>query len=237
MLKKILTLLVTLFVGSTQSKASDLPDEQEARKNRSVVICRKENVPVNEHLPLIESEADSTRRTTEQVAKRAISLCIVALKGEGVDKETISKLVKKYEAVIVFTEDESSFIGDPDPPEILKIQFAWRYECYSVMLWALGYVENLDRPEKICDAGKAVSILMENGPVKFIENSKLRPQSEILDAADLIYRYHWAVVDARINNRETPTKLEKGVVKERHYALNWLVGYCDQEWDDITTDT
>jgi hypothetical protein len=27
------------------------------------------------------------------------------------------------------------------------------------------------------------------------------------------------------------------VVYERHYALNWLTGYMDQDWDDISTDT
>jgi hypothetical protein len=28
-----------------------------------------------------------------------------------------------------------------------------------------------------------------------------------------------------------------GVVQERHYGLNWLIGYRGQKWDDITTDT
>lgn len=40
-----------------------------------------------------------------------------------------------------------------------------------------------------------------------------------------------------MNGRDAPAGLEKGVVKERHYALNWLVGYMDQAWDDVTTDT
>ncbi|MDR2636809.1 MAG: DUF4272 domain-containing protein [Zoogloeaceae bacterium] len=31
--------------------------------------------------------------------------------------------------------------------------------------------------------------------------------------------------------------MEPGVTMERHYALNWLIGYMDQEWDDISTDT
>ena len=30
---------------------------------------------------------------------------------------------------------------------------------------------------------------------------------------------------------------DAGVVQERHYALNWLIGYCGQDWDNITTDT
>ena len=55
-------------------------------------------------------------------------------------------------------------------------------------------------------------------------------------AGDRIYRYHWAVRDARIRG-ESVDGLDAGVVVERHYALNWLIGYLDQAWDDITTDT
>ena len=51
------------------------------------------------------------------------------------------------------------------------------------------------------------------------------------------YRYHWAVVDARVNGLEIPSDIDASVVYERHYALNWLVGYSGQEWDDISTDT
>nr|WP_246762835.1 DUF4272 domain-containing protein [Rhizobium sp. NZLR1] len=29
----------------------------------------------------------------------------------------------------------------------------------------------------------------------------------------------------------------QGAVYARHYALNWLIGYMDQDWDDISTDT
>jgi hypothetical protein len=60
---------------------------------------------------------------------------------------------------------------------------------------------------------------------------------QILDQADLIYRYHWAVVDARVKGKQPPAGLDPGIVYERHYALNWLIRYSDQEWDDISTDT
>ena len=67
--------------------------------------------------------------------------------------------------------------------------------------------------------------------------AELRPQAEILSEADLIYRIHWATVDARVNGAEPPAGLNPSVVYERHYALNWLIGYAGQEWDNITTDT
>ncbi len=67
--------------------------------------------------------------------------------------------------------------------------------------------------------------------------AKLRPQAELLDAADLIYRTHWAVRQARLDGEPSPAGLDPGVVHERHYALNWLIGYAGQAWDDMSTDT
>lgn len=72
---------------------------------------------------------------------------------------------------------------------------------------------------------------------QFIKDAKLRPLNEILDQADLIYRYHWGVVNARLKKTKAPANLQGGVVKERHYMLNWLIGYQDQKWDEISTDT
>ena len=53
----------------------------------------------------------------------------------------------------------------------------------------------------------------------------------------VIYRYHWATTSARIKKLKAPAKLDGGVVMERHYALNWLIKYMDQDWDNISTDT
>ncbi len=196
-----------------------------------------EQVPVLEGLPLIATEAESTRRTTEQVARRAMALCIVAVKGEGVEQEIIDELVKDYDIASALTPNEKQFIDNPSPTQHERVQFAWRYECYWVMLWSLGFIDELERPDKICDVKMAVSFLRQNGNEGFIKKAKLRSQSEILDAADLIYRYHWAVRDASINDEPIPAGLDSGVVMERHYALNWLIGYLGQAWDDVSTDT
>lgn len=211
--------------------------EVQARKDRSIAILKFEGVPFIEHLPLTETEAGPMRRTTEQVATRAMALCIVAVKGEGLEQEIIDKLIEEYKLASAFTPKEKEFINNPTPTQHDRVQFAWRYECYWVMLWALGYIDKLERPDKICNVKLAVSFLRENGRDGFLKKANLRSQSEILDAADLIYRYHWAVVDARVNNRDAPAGLEGGIVMERHYALNWLIGYMDQEWDDVSTET
>ena len=105
------------------------------------------------------------------------------------------------------------------------------------MLWALGYIETLNYPDKVCDVPKAVGILRDISTKDFITKAKLRDLSEILDQADLIYRYDWAVVNARLKKQDAPADIDGGIVLERHHALNWLIGYMNQEWDDVTTDT
>ncbi len=211
--------------------------EAQARKERSIAILKKQVVPYIDHLPLIETEEQAKRRTTEEVALRAIALCIVAVKGEGIEQEVVKSLVKQYGIAASLSPNETKFIENPNPSQQDRIQFGWRYECYWVMLWALGFIEDLNRPDSICEVPRAVSILRDNGRDGFIKKAKLRSISEILNEADLIYRYHWAVVDSRVNGRGVPSGLDAGVVMERHYALNWLTGYMDQEWDDISTDT
>jgi hypothetical protein len=207
------------------------------RKARSIAILKKENVPYIDHLPVIETEAGSKRRTTEEVATRAMALCVVAVKGEGLEQEIIDKLVKEYRLETALSPKERAFIHNTHPTQRERAQFTWRYEGYSVLLWALGFTEKLDRPETMCDVQKIVSFLHDNGRDKFVEKARLRPQSEILDATDLTYRYFWATEDARVKHAKEPAKLNGEVLMERLHALNWLIGYMGQQWDDISTDT
>jgi len=34
-----------------------------------------------------------------------------------------------------------------------------------------------------------------------------------------------------------PHGVDCEMVVERHHALNWLIGYQGQDWDDVSTDT
>jgi hypothetical protein len=214
-----------------------MPKEARDRKARSIAVLKKEHVPFIDHLPVIETEAQAKRRTTDEVAARAMALCIVAIKGEGLEQPKVEKLVKKFGVADAFSPKERTFIDNPEPSKDERAQFSWRYECYWVMLWALGFVDDLARPDKMCDVHKAVSVLIDLGREDFLKKAKLRSATEILDAADLIYRYHWATTQASVDKKDPPAGLNPDVIGERHHALNWLIGYSNQEWDDVRTDT
>jgi hypothetical protein len=211
--------------------------EAVARKQRSILQLRSEGVPILESLPRIETVADSKRHSTEEVATRAMALCVVAVKGEGLEQAEVERVVECFQLAGSFTAKERTFIEASAPSQHDRVQCAWQYECYWVMLWALGFIKELDWPGHICDVKWAVDTLRDLGRDAFVAKARLRPQEELLDATDLIYRYHWACRNAQMNGGEMPAGLDGEVVMERHRALNWLVGYMDQEWDDISTDT
>lgn len=219
------------------ARPASAENEAEARKARSIARLKAENVPTIDHLPVIETEAQSTRRTKDEVVRRTIALAIVAVKGETGDNDMAHGLVDQFKASGFFTPAEQAFIDDDAPSDQDRTNFTWRYEDVAVMLWALKIDAQLKRPDAICDVPALASTLRELGTEGLRRKGNLRPQSELLDAADLIYRYDWAVVNARVKGEEPPAGLDKGVVYERHYALNWLIGYMDQAWDEISTDT
>ncbi len=80
-------------------------------------------------------------------------------------------------------------------------------------------------------------MILKNSREDFTSEAKLRSTEAILDQLDLVYRMNWACVDARIKGEEPGGNLMPGVVYERHYALNWLINYQNQDWDYISTDT
>ena len=208
-----------------------------ARRLRSETILRAEGVPFLVSLPVVETEAEALKRSKEEVALRALCLLLVAEKGAGLEDEVVERVLKSYELRPHLTPKELAFVLDNSPSQHGRVQFIWRYEAASTLLWALGFVDQLGKPVQMCDVKFAVATMTERTTSQFIEDSELRPIADILDQADLIYRYHWAVRDAHLKGQQIPAALNPDVTEERHYALNWLIGYLEQAWDDVATDT
>lgn len=233
--------LIDGSVAATGAAAPRASGEAEGveRRNRSIAILRSRGVPTIPELPTIETASEIRLRRPQDVARRAMVLAIMAARAEpgGFSADDARALLAERGVIGDLTPKEREFLMLKEATEEQRAPFTWRYEAVVVLLWALGYIDELGEPDHPCDVMQVARLIASKPASDFIDSARLRDTSQILDEADLIYRYDWAVVDARVNHRRPPRRTDPGVVYERHYALNWLIGYARQSWDQITTDT
>lgn len=216
----------------------------EQRKQESILKLKNKAIPYIDWLPHIESSDDVIQRSAEHIAKRAIACLLMIqvacdLDRDQFDQETedfIVDLLNKFEVADELTVKEKNILNRSAAQQDI-VNMIQKYEAYWVLLWALGIVDELKYPDEIADCDFAIEVVSRCRSLQeFMQQVKLRDIEEILDEADLIYRYDWACVDARLKQQNAPANLNASIVLERHGALNWLIK-ADADWDnpDIST--
>lgn len=217
----------------------EITEDQKERKARSEAMLKEEKIKINYNLPFIESEIETTIRPAKEIAQRVSILAVINLVSfNDLEAGEAIGYLQDYHLWDYVTPKEKSFLADPTDAK--KNQETWKCECIWTLLWALKTTDSLGWPNELCNLSNIESekypIAQNKDPNDFINAANCRTKAEIMDANDLYYRLDWACVDARINNVEIQS-IHPGVVYERHYALNWLVNYMDQGWDDVSCDT
>ncbi|MBO5030768.1 MAG: DUF4272 domain-containing protein [Lachnospiraceae bacterium] len=226
----------------------DIPEEQADidRKMRSIQKCRQKGLNCIEHLKAAVYESECKIPTKEEIIHRlsgifAAAVCSEACNYEGEKAEEMVKgmlesLEEQYQISDWLSNEEREYTSHPLDFPKLHAKFGWRYECCAVLLWALNLME-LGEPVKICDAAEIGKIMWNHDFNSLMEKAALRSKGEILDMQDLIFRYDWACVDARINQKRIEA-VDGEIVYEWHYALNWLTGADGiTDWDKIKPNT
>jgi hypothetical protein len=225
----------TAQISAQTANATDREDQMR-RKTWAETVLAQHGIPVNTRLPCIESEADVIPRSIQDISDRLLALTIVSVKGEGLTQDHVLAFIKARNVQSLFSPKEQVFIDNPEPSAHDCVQFCWRYEAAWVMFWALNFIDGpLSVPDQICDVPRLVQAVRDT---KILSANGCRATQPLLDEADLVYRYHWAIRQASIDGKSPPGGLDPGVVRERHHALNWLIGYdSSAAWDDVGTDT
>ena len=213
----------------------------EERKQQSIALLKEQGVPYIEHLPVIETADDVRLRSAEEIARRAICCLItIQLACDLQNQQDVedSRLFDRFCVRLFLTEKEKAIFNDT-ATEQDWVNMVWKYEAYWPLIWALGLVDSLAFPDQICDCQKAIEVVSTKATFdEFMKDVQLRPIDDILDEADLIFRYDWACVDARIKGEPAPAGLNSEVVYERHWGLNWLIDVDGQnDWDHVSCNT
>ena len=212
----------------------------EARKAMSESKLRTLGVPVNDHLPTIESEDDVELRSPEDVLRRLVALWAVVGKALRGSKSRFADYVVTHEMQPWLSSVERSFLLSEQFTKRDGIHFSWQLEALYFLAWCAGLLDCGDVPS---DESSVESILdLFPKELELPENLRaairVRGKSEILDRADLLYRLHWAVRDAQLTGSVGLKGINGGVVQEWHRAANWMIRYDgENDWDQVGTDT
>lgn len=178
-------------------------------------------------------------RTAEEIARRAIIIQCVIAAGYGVSKKNIRQWLKEECLWGHVSPREQKFLLTSKPTKKEVYGATWRAECQVALLWSIQKIESLGSLSGHCDSGLLVDAVpgLLTPTSDFISHAVLREREVIDDEYEKIYNAHCEVRHAIREGTLIPDGMIPGIVQERHYAMNWITGYCGQGWDDITTDT
>ena len=200
------------------------------RENDAFLQNRK--VQVNPTLPLIE-DVDALRpKSAQVVAKRLCAMGYIIRAAYGMPVQEVNEWIEKLELRDTLGSKERAILASEALTEQQKIDFGWLAEGAQVLAWSLGLAE-LDHFRQ-CDDDLASKAPFKADAGPFVASAHLLPLSAIQRQADLLYRMHWATVDARLTGVECP--LHEGLIRERRRAIDWVYGVVE-DWDDIPLDT
>jgi hypothetical protein len=217
------------------------PQDAVARKAATEKKLVQLGVRWSANLPPVIGEPEVTLRPAGDVARRALALFTVALRGEslaGGDEIPVSdlrhRLPLSFEAM---SPKEIAFLKSSKPEKQDITNAVWGYESVSLLLWATGSLHELAPPTRPCDVPQISKLMITPDQNILLKSAVLRPAVELLDSLDFHFRLHWAVRQARLDGKNPPSNFNADVISERHHALNWLVRFGNAEWDDVDTPT
>ncbi|MES2069614.1 MAG: DUF4272 domain-containing protein [Pseudomonadota bacterium] len=219
----------------------------ENRKTNSETLLHKRGIRLNLQLPLTESDEEVRLRSGDQVVQRMIALwCVSGAAGSAdagqfgrfrdyVTHNDIAGWLSAGEHDFLFATAEGSVPGDQQ-----RAAFLLRQESLYFLAWCTGLVKRIDFPGQASSLKSILPLFPQQTetPAALLAAIKLRSKREILGWADLLYRLHWAVRHAHLIGKPVPGNLNAAMVQEWHQAVNWMIGYDDEDdWDRVGTDT
>lgn len=181
----------------------------------------------------IEAQLDAVPVPTEDAVhlqssadtcNRALALCLLALKGQGLSQIETFAFADAYGVWDALDAQETDFILDMEPTGDAVLNYAWKYEGLYALEWALGLNKHLVFPVDPVSPAKALELCIEHIATASADGRpELRSAKELLDAVDVARCLAAITATARRQGIPMPAGLHQGVVHERDLALDWLV--------------
>jgi hypothetical protein len=192
---------------------------------------------------MMDTHADAEKledvpRGPEEIARRTLILSSVIACAFGAEKPATLAWLRAQGLWKDVSPQEQAFLTD-DVSAQQRINMTWRIEALVPLLWILNKIDPMPSLAEQFDTTHAVKTLVfpPDQTADFVRTAKLRPVEDVRLEYEKIYDAHWRLRDAQLFGKPLPSDVMPGVVRERHHAFNWIIGYGNQPWDEVSTDT
>jgi hypothetical protein len=221
----------------------------ELRKEASELQLHKRGIRINVQLHVIEADEEVTLRCKQEVEARLWALWAVsqAALSEGPEQtRAIYEYLRQHDLLKALSAQEAAFLTQVSVNTENHQPFIDRLHAFHFLAWCAGLLDKIDlsskpiKSETILQYFPAISAsgAMTATALPLTDKIKLRRKDVIMDWSDLLYRLHWAVRHAQLNDKPSPGNVDSTMVKEWHQTVNWMCCYDDeQDWDKVSTET
>ena len=209
----------------------------EADKNRikkNIEILKQDNIPFIEHMKAIPFNSCTSLRSKEEIISRmladyAIATCALYSLGGNADivHSVLDQMDEKLNIKSTLTVEDINFLNAIAEQNVSKQDLqdvTWVFEECAMLMWTLSLI---DKPasNKECNVEQLDNFFFSiKNYDELSSQCSIRSKEEILEQADLLFRYHWACREARMKGKQLP-QLNEMIVQEQRRALEWVLNW------------
>lgn len=230
-----------LAVGADGMPPGRVPLRPDAVARATAVrdgLRQDHGIVVAEALPPCRGVGEVLAQPPAEVGLRILALALVAdfaqsvLAGAPTDPEQMWQVYPAAMRSFTPQEDRLLRTGDRDA----AYQLSWRSEAADILLWATSRA-SLDFPRAQRDPRETFAAAFAGTEQEFVAATALRPVHELLAEQERTRALAWALRQHEHFGGPAVSGVDRGVVSERLTALNWLLDWRNDAWDDTDTAT
>lgn len=236
--------LLTDIRGQSPEDSAVIPFPLDARKRKSEMEVRLRNRMIDPPAGLlpIPGVDEIQMQSPADVARRALALFVSATRAESILGGQALDMQRMHErcplGFAAMSEQERAFFSLPSggsaQAECLQAadEVVWRYESLLTLQWALAMQFEMPWLDTRADLVSVTRLMIDLPDESIVEQARLRPISEILDAAELHWQAFQGIVEAHHTGGDWSNLLDEGAVCERLIGLVWILGLAPApDWD------
>lgn len=228
--KKVANEINKNFTVTVNDEKIKLSENDKKRIQKNCSIMEKKRLPYFIDMKLIPFDAIVKIKSKEEIAKEMVKEYCIAHKAlnkiQGIsdiqDTEFLTTVLKyqpDQELLKILSEISKGGVND-----VALNELAYLFERVNVYMWILGLGDKPLSNKQCFVPGIAMKISKYKNIDDLISKCKTINYEEIMEYADLMTRYEWAMIE--LNGRGEKSKyINNDSVTEQKKAIDWVVSF------------